>query len=66
MEFLVPFEGKNTFNENNKELEPHSRLMVNAIAQAEALITGTQTNKDQYRNMTVIDSPLLLAGITNG
>ena len=52
VEFLVPFEGKNTFNENNKELEPHSRLIVNAIAQAEALITGTQTNKDQYRNMT--------------
>ena len=52
VEFLVPLEGKNTIGENKKELEPHSRLVVNAIAQAEALITGTQTNKDKYKNMT--------------
>ena len=52
VEFLVPLEGKNTIGEDKKELEPHSRLVVNAIAQAEALITGTQTNKDKYKNMT--------------
>ena len=52
MEFLVPFEGKNTFGENKKAPEPHSRLVVNAIAQAEALITGTQAHRDKYRNMT--------------
>ena len=51
VEFLVPLEGKNTVGENNKELEPHSRLIVNAIAQAEALIAGTNTNKDNYKNM---------------
>ena len=51
VEFLVPFEGKSTFSENKKELEPHSRLIVNAIAQAEALITGKSTNKDNYKNM---------------
>jgi glucose-6-phosphate isomerase len=51
VEFLVPFEGKNKVGENYKELEPHSRLIVNAIAQAEALITGTITNKDNYKNM---------------
>ena len=52
VEFLVPFEGKNTVGENEKERAPHSRLVVNAIAQAEALIKGTQKNKDKYRNMT--------------
>ena len=52
VEFLVPFEGRNTVDENKKELEPHSRLIVNAIAQAEALMRGTHTNKDQYKNMT--------------
>ena len=52
VEFLVPFEGKNTFGENKKAPEPHARLVVNAIAQAEALITGTQAHKDKYRNMT--------------
>ena len=52
MEFLVPFQGKNVVGENKKGLEPHSRLVVNAIAQAEALITGTQTHKEKYRNMT--------------
>ena len=51
VEFLVPFEGKNTVSENKKELEPHSRLIVNAIAQAEALITGKSTNKDNFKNM---------------
>ena len=50
VEFLVPFEGRRTVGENEKELEPHSRLIINAIAQAEALISGTQTNKEQYRN----------------
>ena len=52
VEFLVPFQGKNVAGENKKGLEPHSRLVVNAIAQAEALITGTQTHKEKYRNMT--------------
>ena len=52
VEFLVPFQGNNLAGENKKGLEPHSRLVVNAIAQAEALITGTQTHKEKYRNMT--------------
>lgn len=51
VEFLVPLEGKNTVNNNNKELKPHSRLVVNAIAQAEALITGTNANKENFKNM---------------
>ena len=52
VEFLVPFEGKNVVGKNKKDLEPHSRLVINAIAQAEALITGKQTHKEKYRNMT--------------
>jgi glucose-6-phosphate isomerase len=52
VEFLVPFQGNNLAGENKKGLDPHSRLVVNAIAQAEALITGTQTHKEKYRNMT--------------
>ena len=52
VEFLVPFEGKNVVGKNKKDLEPHSRLVVNAIAQAEALISGKQTHKEKYRNMT--------------
>ena len=47
VEFLVPFEGKNTVGENQKERAPHSRLVVNAIAQAEALINGKQTHKEK-------------------
>ena len=52
VEFLVPFQGKYVVGKHKKGLEPHSRLVVNAIAQAEALITGTQTHKEKYRNMT--------------
>ena len=52
VEFLVPLEGKNTVGKNEEKRAPHSRLVVNAIAQAEALIKGTQKNKDKYRNMT--------------
>ena len=52
VEFLVPFEGKSVVGENKIDLEPHSRLVVNAIAQAEALITGTRTHKEKYRNMS--------------
>ncbi len=51
LEFLVPLEGKNTVAQNKKELQPHSRLVVNAIAQAEALMMGVQTREDKYRNM---------------
>ena len=50
--FLVPFEGKNVVGQAKKDLEPHTRLVVNAIAQAEALITGKQVHKEKYRNMT--------------
>ena len=51
LEFLVPLEGKNSVAQNKKELQPHSRLVVNAIAQAEALMMGVQTLEDKYRNM---------------
>ena len=52
VEFLVPFEGENSFSQNKEQPEPHSRLVINAIAQAEALITGTPIHKDKHRNMT--------------
>ena len=52
VEFLVPFEGKNSFSQNKEQPEPHSRLVINAIAQAEALITGTPIHEDKHRNMT--------------
>ncbi len=52
VEFLVPLKGMSKFGENEKELAPHSRLVVNAIAQAEALIMGTQKNKVNFRNMS--------------
>ena len=52
VEFLVPIESKYKIGEYDQELAPHSRLVVNAVAQAEALIRGTKTNKDNFRNMT--------------
>ena len=52
VEFLVPLESKKKAGENEEELSPHSRLVVNAIAQAEALVKGVQRNKDNYKNMT--------------
>ena len=58
VEFLVPLKGKNFFSENKKEPEPHSRLVINAIAQAEALITGKRTHKDKYRKkQNIVNGP---------